>query len=639
MIAVTKKFSLLLMQVLSVTLCVGGTVTVANPDFELPEITSNLVILDPNDWLQVPGFSAGPYIYPQGQRAAESGIQRNTGVTGNAAYGNSNCGDIYQLLDDVYMPGRIYQLGAWVRNSWYGETVTAEFYYLADELNPEDRTVIASQTLTVDDGSNTDHDYKNIRLQFLAESGQTYIDKRIGIQFSGSGAGDRADSGRAWFNIDDVTCDLLYVAAIYPTDGADYVPVDTALSWTEMLAAVPQGYDVYLAEVSEPNIPLVSSMQTTTTYTPGEPLEYATTYQWRIDTHADPNVFEGMVWTFTTAPLMPDILDQPDSVSVFAGESVLFEVDATGPYTPLTYSWYKSLDNSTETSADDVLIQSGSSDTLEIPSAQPDDEGYYYCLVDDAITTPAVSDIASLLVKRLLARYEFGSDFADSVGNYDLTQYDEPAFVAGPDTLGSAAHFDGIDDYAYTDAIDRDLYAGFTLSLWVKTSSPAQPTGSTIIDIAPAAVIDVNSVSGNYRYSRSDDTVFGPVPFDEWTMLTVTFDGSDTTLYCDGIAVGNAAAADTSIDSISIGTDNELSLDGTFEGTIDDVRLYNYPLDKFGVYDLYYAVVPVVGCVNDYAFEADVSGPDGVPDCVIDMYDLAVFMQYWLACGLYPSCQ
>lgn len=36
--------------------------------------------------------------------------------------------------------------------------------------------------------------------------------------------------------------------------------------------------------------------------------------------------------------------------------------------------------------------------------------------------------------------------------------------------------------------------------------------------------------------------------------------------------------------------------------------------------------------------EFDFSGPNGVPDCVVNIYDLVVFMENWLSCGKYPDC-
>ena len=637
MIALTKKTVLLFFLFLAVSLCLADQLTVTNSDFELPEIISNLVIFDPNDWVQIPGWNGGPYTTPTGQRAGESGIQRSGGITGNAAYGNSNCGDVYQLLSSEYVPGCQYRLSAYAKNSWYGETVTVEFYYLPDEQHPTARTVLASQTVTIDDGSNTDHDWILVEVDLEVGFDDQYVGQKIGIQFSGTGSGDRTDPGRAWFLIDDITVHQTFIYDVYPTDEAGDVPINVTLSWAAPQAITAYSYDVYFCQASEPNIPLVSHQQTQTSYPIPYDLEYNTTYHWRIDTHTDPNTCAGQIWTFTTLAVTPQILTQPDPVAIFAGEDGQFQVDANSVY-PLTYSWYNSEDNSSDTPSDDSLIQTGSSDTLDIPAAQIADEGFYYCVVEDAVNTPAFTDPAGLAIKRPIAYYELDGNCTDSVGTYNLTASGSPVYVTGPDTLGDAIDLDGTDDRAFLNIGDMDFFAGFTLSLWAKTDSVSQSQGATLFHLSPSIVIDVDS-SGNYRYAGDDDCVFGEIPNDEWVLLTITCDGQNSTLYYNGVAVDEVAKSYHIIKSLGLGIDSTLSLNTIFEGAIDDVQLYNYPLDKFGVYDLYYAVVPEQGCVNDYASESDVSGPDGVPDCVIDMYDLAVFAQYWMACGLYPSCR
>ena len=42
-------------------------------------------------------------------------------------------------------------------------------------------------------------------------------------------------------------------------------------------------------------------------------------------------------------------------------------------------------------------------------------------------------------------------------------------------------------------------------------------------------------------------------------------------------------------------------------------------------------------CCGDYA--TDLSGPEDVPDCIVDIYDLAAFVQnWWLECNIVPDC-
>ena len=46
---------------------------------------------------------------------------------------------------------------------------------------------------------------------------------------------------------------------------------------------------------------------------------------------------------------------------------------------------------------------------------------------------------------------------------------------------------------------------------------------------------------------------------------------------------------------------------------------------------------PCEGCYQDNP-TWDLTGPDGVPDCKVDLLDLSGFVLDWLECNLYPEC-
>ena len=606
------------------------TITVVNGDFELPELSYNLFIFDANGWYQVPGFTGGPYSTPASQRAGESGLQKKAGVTGNAAYGNSNSGNIYQLLGKKYQEGVTYGLHASARNSWCAETASAEFYYLPDELNPLDRVTLAVQTVTLDDGSNTDHSYKDIELEFVAQASQPYIGKYIGIQFSGQGTGDRSDPGRAWWNIDDVSAYSSFLTDPYPADGAENLSTDITLSWSSPSSS-PIEYNVYIGTASDPNFTLVSYQQTETSYTPAVPLEYDTEYVWKVDVD-DPN-FLGQIWSFTTAPKTPTIVDQPESVAVFVGDNVEFGVTVYNDL-PLTYSWYQSIDNTTDTFADDTLVQAGAADNLEISSVVIADEGYYYCIADDSNTVPAISDTASLLIQRQLSRYQFEDDIADTNGNYDLALSGGCAYVPGPNSLGSAIELDGEDDYVYVDMPEVDCFAGYSVTMWAKASSLGQSQHAAVVHVNPLFQIDLDATGTKYCYYNSTSKELGDISTNEWSFIAVVSDGATVSLYFNGLLVDTASQRQNVMTRLGVGVDRDLSIETAFAGAVDDVQVYTYPLDKYQVYDLYYDVVPVPGCLDPLEF--DLSGPDSAPDCIVNIYDFIAFSQYWLSSGLYP---
>ncbi|MBP7051751.1 MAG: Ig-like domain-containing protein [Phycisphaerae bacterium] len=104
-----------------------------------------------------------------------------------------------------------------------------------------------------------------------------------------------------------------------PADGSTDVPRDAALSWSAGDSAV--AHDVYFGTALEdvndasranPGNVLVSEGQETTAYDPADPLDFGTTYYWRIDEvkgAPDNTVSKGEVWSFTTEPYGYPITD------------------------------------------------------------------------------------------------------------------------------------------------------------------------------------------------------------------------------------------------------------------------------------------------------------------------------------------
>ena len=82
-----------------------------------------------------------------------------------------------------------------------------------------------------------------------------------------------------------------------PVSGAADVAPSTALTWAASAGA--STYDVAFSTSNPPNV--VSTEQSTTTYTPAAALVYATTYYWQITAKGTGGSTAGPVWSFTTA--------------------------------------------------------------------------------------------------------------------------------------------------------------------------------------------------------------------------------------------------------------------------------------------------------------------------------------------------
>ena len=83
-----------------------------------------------------------------------------------------------------------------------------------------------------------------------------------------------------------------------PADGAEFVDLDAAFSWTGGFAA--KLHTVYMsANFDDVNDGVTGTAQGTTTYSP-DTLEPEKVYYWRVDEFDPPNTYRGDIWSFTT---------------------------------------------------------------------------------------------------------------------------------------------------------------------------------------------------------------------------------------------------------------------------------------------------------------------------------------------------
>jgi hypothetical protein len=84
-----------------------------------------------------------------------------------------------------------------------------------------------------------------------------------------------------------------------PVDGAWGVSIDTKLDWSNATRA--QSYDLYLWKMgaNQPLTPTTSSLPISQ-WMPGAPLDYSTTYNWRVVARNSDKVTTGPMWTLTT---------------------------------------------------------------------------------------------------------------------------------------------------------------------------------------------------------------------------------------------------------------------------------------------------------------------------------------------------
>lgn len=127
----------------------------------------------------------------------------------------------------------------------------------------------------------------------------------------------------------------------------------------------------------------------------------------------------------------------------------------------------------------------------------------------------------------------------------------------------------------------------------------------------------------------------------EWHHLIVTHDSSNhaAQLYVDMklVNTGTLVMGSKTDATIHFGID---AGGRYFRGKLDDVQIYNYVLDDRGILDAYNgaALNKKKVCLQEtYDGRFDLSGPEGIADCQINIYDIIPLAVEWLSCGLYPA--
>lgn len=409
-------------------------------------------------------------------------------------------------------------------------------------------------------------------------------------------------------------------------------------------------------------------------------------YLWRVDTGValdggvsgpdDPNTITGPVWSFEVLKRVPVILAQPVSTIVFNNADAEFSVEAQS-LSPVMFQWYRSdempvYDQQTKSMSPagvPVGTQGGpifitpADITLAIDNVQAGDQGYYYCKlwndagVDDAVYT----DVVTLGVERLVAHWTLDEDkfvdgrYLDETGTYPADPNGVPTFVDG--IIADAVAIDAGNGWATAGRWDPSRFTNtFTVSAWVKWDGSADSMKGIVSkrDIWGTnsmrwSVVIRDDSPGTVRFYNNSGLSVWPqgagntLPVGEWVFVTATYDGATGRVYINGTERGSDAGnlgggTDSMIMLGAVDYDNPSGIGPLAGGTLDDVRIYNYTLDEFGVADLYYEASGENACLLPYNSRLDVSGPDGESDCRVDLYDFAAFAEVWLECGLYPDC-
>ncbi len=149
--------------------------------------------------------------------------------------------------------------------------------------------------------------------------------------------------------------------------------------------------------------------------------------------------------------------------------------------------------------------------------------------------------------------------------------------------------------------------------------------------------------SGQIRFRTGDsghdvDTSDEVMPVGQWTFVCATCDASGGKVYvgCELLEENATTILGTKTEAeIRIGADAGTPAEGVLPGYLDDIKIYNYAQTREEIITEYYNMTGEGICVDRPAY--DMTGPGGEPDCILDIYEIALLAAQWLDCGWIPA--
>jgi hypothetical protein len=219
-------------------------------------------------------------------------------------------------------------------------------------------------------------------------------------------------------------------------------------------------------------------------------------------------------------------------------------------------------------------------------------------------SSPAEASVNTVLTRQLLARYKFdetsGPTAADSSGNNNTATRGSGTSFTTAGKFAGGLSFDGtINAYAaVNDSPSLNPGTQITVSAWINSSTWAGGN---------RRILQKGANDNQYRLTDETDvlkwhiagvgTVQTTLPSTGvWHLVVGTYDGSNLRLYIDGAQAASIAATGSmpvSTDQLVIGAKSPTATAGDhFNGTMDDVRVYNFALSATEVSTMFAGAAP-----------------------------------------------
>jgi hypothetical protein len=168
----------------------------------------------------------------------------------------------------------------------------------------------------------------------------------------------------------------------------------------------------------------------------------------------------------------------------------------------------------------------------------------------------------------------------NSATECDGTLMGNPLWQSDGGIVAGALQLDGVDDYVITDPVLNPAEGKFSVVAWIQGGAPGQVV---ISQLGGADWLMANSEDNLISELRSSGRNGSPILSQtnitdgQWHRIGLVWDGSNRTLYVDGVAVSQDTQdrLDGSDSGLYIGCGKGMESGTFWSGLIDDVRIYN----------------------------------------------------------------
>jgi hypothetical protein len=262
--------------------------------------------------------------------------------------------------------------------------------------------------------------------------------------------------------------------------------------------------------------------------------------------------------------------------------------------------------------------------------------GIDWLLSDELIITqvPSVGPIA---------QYLFEGNFNDSVGTNHGDPCESPAIVLDA-VRGNVVDLNGTNQWVSTDANAVDLgidgNSPKTVTAWAYTRSF---NNGGIFDMGNYAAgqnfcLRTMTTDNDWRtqlWGGAFDMDFTYDSLDKWVHFALVDEGSQTTVYADGVIVAQAPRNLATAGNTPFRIGNYHLNEAFFDGMIDDVRIYNYGLSKE---EVAYIATDGAGSLHlPILLDADVYKGEAPGNQWINFKDYALIADKYLEEVLWPA--